>query len=393
MKAANRAIAAALWTAVLSSAQAGSAQIPGLAAVHADDSRVLFGPGTGVTIAFVDSGMSTTHPAIAGTDSLGNPRLVAQANFVTSEPSNTGQDTFGHGTSVASMAISNDPTFTGVAPDARYINVRVLDSQNAFFGDTAVINGIGFALANGADVVNLSLNFDSSSNNGSNRLDLMLDWAASSLGANITVSSGNITAHRDANGFAVLDENPPRPVRSPAAAYNVVAVGRTGTPPGDPLGPINSPSTLLYNQVFITSAAGPVDSPSGFSNRSKPDLVAPGTAETLANGLFQSQGNLWSEGLNGTSFSAPLVAGMMSQQIEYGRAHGLSTSPLVIKATMMNSADHVLEKSGAAWHQTGSVVGGVLQVTSPLDTDSGAGQINALKLFSQYSAGQQAPGR
>jgi hypothetical protein len=97
--------------------------------------------------------------------------------------------------------------------------------------------------------------------------------------------------------------------------------------------------------------------------------------------------------LNGTSFSAPMVAGMMAQQIDYGRAHGLSTNPLVIKATLMNSADQVLEKNGAAWHpNASSVVGGVLQVTSPLDTDSGAGQINGLRLFEQYSAGQQGPG-
>ncbi len=369
------------------------AQIPGVSEIHGDTSRMLLGSGTGVTIGIVDSGVNAAHPALAGNDSQSNPRLVAQANFVSSEPGNTGQDAFGHGTSVASVALSSDSVFTGLAPDARYINARVLDSNNSFFGDTQVMNGIGFALSHGSDIVNLSLNFDSPSNNGNNRLDLMLDWAASTLGTNFTVSAGNINAHRDANGFVVLDENPPRPVRSPASAYNVVAVGRTGTPPGNPLGPISTPPNLIYNQVFITSASGPVDSPSGISNRDKPDVVAPGTAETVANANFQSQGDLWNTGLNGTSFSAPMVAGMMAQQIDYGRTHGLSTNPLVIKATLMNSADHVLEKNGNVWHpNASSVVGGVLQVTSPLDTDSGAGQINGLRLYDQYSAGQQAPG-
>src|SRR5947209_3304371 len=65
------------------------AQIPGVAAVHGNVSRTLLGPGTGVVIGIVDSGVNSAHPAISGVDSQGNPRLVAEANFVTSEPSNT----------------------------------------------------------------------------------------------------------------------------------------------------------------------------------------------------------------------------------------------------------------------------------------------------------------
>jgi hypothetical protein len=97
---------------------------------------------------------------------------------------------------------------------------------------------------------------------------------------------------------------------------------------------------------------------------------------------------------------------MMAQEIGYGQSHGLSTSPMVIKATMMNSADQVFDKvlpsaSGdppnltppSPWHpRASSVVGGVLQVTAPLDTDSGAGQINGARLYQQYSAGQQVQG-
>ncbi len=156
------------------------------------------------------------------------------------------------------------------------------------------------------------------------------------------------------------------------------------------------------------SASGPIDSPTGTGNRDKPDLAAPGTFITLANNNF-TPGNpstYWTPGLNGTSISAALISGMMAQQIGYGQQHGLSTNPLVIKATMMNSADPVLEKvlpaasgdppnlgPGAPWHpRASSMVGGVLQVTAPLDTDSGAGQIDGARLFQQYAAGQQGPG-
>ena len=76
-------------------------------AIRGDLSRGLLGDGTGVIIGVVDSGVDPTHPALAGNDSLGNPRLKAQQNFVTSEPGNTGDDEFGHGTWISSVC-SND---------------------------------------------------------------------------------------------------------------------------------------------------------------------------------------------------------------------------------------------------------------------------------------------
>src|SRR3954471_14253418 len=80
-------------------------------AIHGDISRNLLGDGTGVIIGIVDSGIDVTHPALAGNDSLGSPRLVAQKNFVLSEPGNTGDDVFGHGTWVSSIALSSDPVY------------------------------------------------------------------------------------------------------------------------------------------------------------------------------------------------------------------------------------------------------------------------------------------
>jgi hypothetical protein len=243
-------------------------------------------------------------------------------------------------------------------------------------------------------VINISLNYNPPSNTtGSDGIDLILDWAAEQ-GVNISVSAGNIAAHRDVNGEVVLDENPPAPVRSPGSAYNVVTVGRTGVPPGDPLGPIGTNTQLDYNQVFINSASGPVDSPFGPGDRDKPDLVAPGTNITLANHSYTPgvPSTYWSTGINGTSVSSALVSGMMAQEVGYGLAQGMSTSPLVIKATMMNSATKVRDKDGSAWQPRSSITdGGIYTVSSPLDLDSGAGQVNGARLFQQYSAGQQGP--
>ena len=50
-------------------------------AIQGDVSRQLFGNGTGVIVGIIDTGVRATHPALAGNDSQGHPRLVAAANF------------------------------------------------------------------------------------------------------------------------------------------------------------------------------------------------------------------------------------------------------------------------------------------------------------------------
>jgi hypothetical protein len=390
------------------SAQADDADV---LAIQGNVSRQLFGSGTGVIVGIIDSGVNSAHPALTGNDSLGRPRLVAAEDFVgDGDTSANDISSDGHGTAMASAVLSDDATHTGLAPDARYINARVLNANSQFFGDSTVMNGIGYAVAQGANVMNLSLDYNPPSNTtGSDGIDLILDWAAQQ-GVNITVAAGNIGAVRDSNGEVELTEpSPGYPVRSPGSAYNVVTVGRTGVPFGDPnAGPITSSTPLNYDQVMSNSASGPIDSASGTADRDKPDLVAPGTYITLANNDFvaNTPSTYWTSGLNGTSISSALVAGMMAQEIGYGQSHGLNTSPQVIKATMMASADPVSNKvipspegdppnltPASPWApRASSMVGGVLEVTAPLDTDSGAGQVDGARLYQQYSAGQQGPG-
>jgi hypothetical protein len=83
----------------------------------------------------------------------------------------------------------------------------------------------------------------------------------------------------------------------------------------------------------------------------------------------------------------------MAQQIDAGRRLGLSTDPLVVKATLMNSAAKVPDKNNNAWQpQSAALLGGVLNVTQPLDNHSGAGQVNGAALAEQYLAGEFGPG-
>lgn len=348
-----------LCAAATSSVCALDGSVP---AIHGDVSRSLLGDGTGVIVGIVDSGVDKLHPALAGLDSLGNPRLVAERNFVTYEPANTGNDVHGHGTWVASAALSSNPTFTGMATDARYINARVLDNGNSFPGDTQVKNGIGFAIDQGADVLNVSLLFFAPNSNGQQQMDLMLDWAAYNRGISCAICSGNISS---GNGSQL--------VRSPGSAFNGVTVGRT---------------TADFSRVHT-------DSSHAFTadGRMKPDVVAPGSALTLANDDWEGGAPDWDNNLNGCSFATPHVAGLMAQQIEAGNRLGLSTDPLVVKSTIMNSAAKVLDKQSNPWQPFQSTnIGGLYSTSSPLDNHSGAGQVDGQVLSMQYLAGEQGPG-
>ncbi|MGE3240908.1 MAG: S8 family serine peptidase [Pirellulales bacterium] len=341
-------------------------------AVHGDVSRSLLGDGTGAIIGIIDSGVDDTHPALAGLDSLGQPRMIAEANFVTSEPLNTGDDVFGHGTWVSSVALSSDAFYTGMAPDARYVNARVLDSNVGFGNDVQVRNGIGFAIDRGAQVLNLSLNYNATFSAGNSPLDLMLDWAAYARGVSSAAAVGNIPIANPG------DPNPlpgsPNNARSPGSSFNGISVGRT---------------LADFKKVSIFSAGAYTQ-----DGRMKPDIVAPGTLLTMANDDWEGSAPDWDTNLNGTSFSTPHVAGLIAQQLEAGATHSLSTDPLVVKATILNSASKdILDWDFNPWEPASiQTVAGKTTTAHPLDPHAGAGQIDGAALATQYLAGEFSPG-
>lgn len=326
--------------------------------INGDKAKTLLGDGTNIVVGVVDSGIDDQHPSLLGTDSLGRPRMVAEANFVTTEPSNTGDDVFGHGTAVMGVIGLRSASFLTIATDSRYINARALDSNNSFNSDAWVVNATGFAVSNGANLLNLSLGYFNAATNGSSRLSLMADYITYNRRIPIAISAGN--AGNNAN----------RLPQGPGDAYNVFSLGATG-PSG-------------FGRITTFSSYGPTT-----DNRSKPDLAAPGESILTANDdwEFGSLHNNWS----GTSFAAPNTAGMLAAQMEAASRWGYSRDPLVLKATMYNAAEKVQRRDGSAWSQVSSSAGGVTTVTTPIDRDSGAGQINGLALYHQYVPGDLAP--
>ena len=109
--------------------------------------------GQGAVVAVVDSGVRGDHQDLQG-------RLLPGFDFVDEDADpNVGPEGDGHGTHVLGISGANSGNGIGVssvAPGAMYIPVRVLGNDGSGSTD-GVARGIDFAVARGADVINLSL--------------------------------------------------------------------------------------------------------------------------------------------------------------------------------------------------------------------------------------------
>jgi subtilisin family serine protease len=133
----------------------------------------------GIIVAVLDTGLSLSHPELANS-------LVPGYDFVNedSDPS----DDNGHGTHVAGIiagAMNNSLGTTGLAPSAKVMPVKVLNSANqGTWADVA--SGITYAVDHGARVINMSLG-------GSTDSQVLYDAIryAAAHGVFIAVAAGN----------------------------------------------------------------------------------------------------------------------------------------------------------------------------------------------------------
>jgi serine protease len=174
--------------------------------------RVGRGGARGVRVAVLDSGVAyrdfgrnfRRNPDLAsgtflrGYDFVQNDRLPLDLN--------------GHGTHISAtiaQATNNGRGLTGIAYGAKIIPVRVVDA-NGFGSTIDIVRGIRWAANNGAQVMNMSFNFDCGASIPS--LDSALAYARS-MGVVLVGSAGNIGSQTC----------PSRPATSP----DVISVGGT----------------------------------------------------------------------------------------------------------------------------------------------------------------------
>lgn len=207
----------------------------------------------GIIIAVLDSGIAPGHPDLAA-------QLTAGYDFINDDEEP--EDNMGHGTQVAGIIAAegnNAEGIIGVCPGCTIMPIKVKDlvGENEVGYVSDLVDGIQYAMNNGARILNLSLSVEAYSQT---LKDALAD--AYDMGLIIVAASGN---------------NSDSMVSFPAAFPETIAVGATSSD----------------------------DNRSYFSNYGQSlELVAPGDdiISTTLNGEYVSG--------SGTSFAAPHVAGL-----------------------------------------------------------------------------------
>src|SRR5256714_8545378 len=224
--------------------------------------------GSGVGVAIVDSGMDTGHKAFLGKNDLS--RIVVSRDY-TGE--NRVDDPFGHGTHVTSIAVGNgriaEGAYTGVAPNANILNLRVLNSQG-LGSVSGTLAGLDWVLSNrtayNIRVVNMSLGtpaVDSYKNDPICRAVRQLVNA----GVVVVAAAGN-------NGKNGAGQKVYGQIHCPGNEPSAITVGAansygTNARNDDTIATFSSRGPT---RSFWTDAAGVRH----YDNLMKPDLVAPG---------------------------------------------------------------------------------------------------------------------
>ncbi len=278
------------------------APAPDDADVEAPAAWRLHAEADGVRVAVVDTGVDATHPDLAG-------HVVASWHLPDSAPT----DVVGHGTAVAGVIAAtagNGIGIAGVAPRAMLVVAKATDDLAGAPDEmdcSVLAEAIAAAVADGAQVVNISASGPASCR----LLDVAVAqaWSAGTL---VVAAAGN--ANRTRPEF-------------PAALPDVVAVAATDS----------------------------CDARAGFSTYGRwVELAAPGEDIVTTLPVAGSELGCRYGTLSGTSFAAPIVAGVAA--LLWPRTLDLNADGRVndeVRARLLASADRI-RGTGSLW-QAGRV--------------------------------------
>ena len=281
--------------------------------------------GRNVTVAVLDTGIDGTHGDLSGRI-VKNVKLAdtqsASAGFnypINSENLSNTDQLYGHGTFVAGViagsGILSGGKFAGVAPDATLVGLSAGDATLVY-----VLNGLDYLLTNrtslGVRVINCS--FSSNSNYDTNDPVNVATKMLTDAGVNVVFSAGN-------TGSGTHTLNPY------AVAPWVVSVGATDTQGrlasfssrGDFASDLFRP-TLVAPGVNVVSLRG-----SGIANVTGATGLAGADAQKLNSRELPHYTTA-----NGTSFSAPQVAGAIALMLEANP----SLTPAQVKTILQRTA-------------------------------------------------------
>lgn len=239
--------------------------------------------GTGVKVGVIDSGVALNHPDLRVSGGLGCVPDEPEGDF--------GPLGGSHGSHVAGIIAGrgNAPTrMRGLAPNATIFSYRVFGNTDSSGSNFALVKAIQRGIADGCDLLNMSLGFDPDQN-GVPQVDEAVQEAireAHQKGVLVVAAAGN-----DGRG----------PVNYPALDDLVVAVsaiGRKGTFP---------PKSGEAGDVLAPFGADPNNFLAAFSNIGTELDVAGagvGVVSTVPGGYAP---------MSGTSMACPAVTGVLAR--------------------------------------------------------------------------------
>ena len=293
--------------------------------------------GAGITIAVIDSGITSFHDDLTNKTSrvypYGNQRVTKFVDFVNGRT--LPYDDNGHGTHVAGIIAGNGGDSygekSGSAPGASLISLKVLDADGK--GTISnIIAALGWVAANAQTynirVVNMSVGAGIHESYWTDPLTLAAK-AVTDKGITVVTAAGNMG--KNAAGHLQYGG-----INAPANAPWVLTVGASST---------NGTVTRLDDSMASFSSAGPTR----IDFEAKPDLVAPGvgTVSLASPGstFYSTKAAALVDGkpvrgvksylsLSGTSMAAPVVAGTVALMLEANP----SLTPNLIKALLQYTA-------------------------------------------------------
>ena len=286
--------------------------------VNADDVWNLGYTGTGVIVAVIDSGVNYNHTDIANNMWDGGDDYPNHGwDFAYDD--NNPMDDNGHGTHCAGTVSSygTNGTQCGIAKDAKIMALKVMNNKGEG-SDRDIIDGVQFAVAQGADVLSLSLG---ASGIGGYWLYRDTFVNVGVCGAVASIAGGN---DRDELSKYPIPYNIGAPGNCPPAWHNpdqtlegghsaVVTVGATTQEDAITYFSSEGPATWAYGEYIGNYNDYPYTPGSDTEiGLIKPDISAPGyNIRSLAYNSNSGYANM-----NGTSMATPCVAGVMALMLQ-----------------------------------------------------------------------------
>jgi hypothetical protein len=263
--------------------------------------------GEGMTIAVLDAGFINVDERTIFNRLWENDQILGTANFVA--PGMSVFDDHTHGTSVLStMGGYWEGYLVGTAPDADYWLIRTEDGASEYLiEEYNWVAGAAFADSVGADVLNTSLGYTEFDDPSMDHTweELNGDSTVITRGSNIAFSKGMLVVNSAGNS----GNDAWTYVGAPADGVDVFSIGAV-----DENGEI----------AFFSSHGFP------WSDDVKPDVVARGRNAYVASAYSDDVGPS-----NGTSFSSPIMAGMVTCLWQSQP----NLSPFMIKQALYYSSD------------------------------------------------------